>query len=725
MNRPDAEKPRPRLRALLENALSRQQVYVLFSAVLVLANARLFYGSLKMQTEHVDLWFQPERFAAIVGGITPARWSAPLDDVFIHFDFARATARGFPFQWIEGNGYSSGGTSLLYPFVLALGYMTGLNGLNLAHWAALVACIATFATLLGARRMFKNLPDSAALLAPPALLAVGALNWTLFSGMEVALFLSLWALSLVVWDDLMVAIEKGYARRSHALVVGLCCAFLVASRPEAAPLVVIFGVWSAIAWSRQKNLRAAVWTLILVGLPGALIVLGHMLANKMLTGTTSAAGALAKLEMYHPHFSGEEVFNSWVFFFKYQILRLSDYHFSAQTGVGYLVWPLAALAVVFRETRRFGILLWLSIVTWFALVSLNGQVRWQNERYSMPAVAWLLLSCALGMGATLNWAFEKGRSAWQRWSASVLLAAVTTTLVIAQAPRFRDQVWFFGRASRNILEQHVRTGLFLRESKPPLRRVLISDAGAIPFVSDVPAIDLIGLGGYGHLPIAGASRQGVGAAVELLEHVPLRDLPDVMALYPGWWGDFVLWFGRRVHEFPVRGNVICGGAAKVIYAPKWSSLLHSSEPILLPPGSRLADTLDVADILSEKAHDTSWSRPTQGYVGMKLLPDPRNRRLDLWDAGRLLSTGMSLDFTLSGYKKDKAQLLIRVAPPTAATLELKVDDGKSVPIRLSPSDSWQEVRTSILGLKKGSRLSLRVVDGEASIYHLFLVEETH
>jgi hypothetical protein len=724
MNRPDAEKKRPHLRALLDNALSPQQIYVVLSAVLVLTNARLFYGSLKMQTEHVDLWFQPERFVAIVGGITPARWSAPLDDVFIHFDFARATARGYPFQWIEGNGYSSGGTSLLYPFVLAMGYLAGLTGLNLAHWSSVVACVATFATLLGARRMFKNLPDYAALLAPPALLAVGALNWTLFSGMEVALFLSLWALSLVVWDDLMMAIEKGYARRSHALVVGLCCALLVASRPEAAPVVMIFGFWSAIAWTKQKNFRAAIWTLILVGLPGALVVSGHMLANKLLTGTSSAAGALAKLEMHHPHFSSEEVFNSWAFFLKYQILRLSDYHFSAQTGVGYLVWPLAALAVVFKETRRFGVLLWLSVLTWFALVSLNGQVRWQNERYSMPAVAWLLLSCALGMSATLNWAFSKGRIAWQRWGASLLIAASTTALVVAQAPRFRDQVWFFGRASRNILEQHVRTGQFLRESKPPLQRVLISDAGAIPFVSDLPAIDLIGLGGYGHLPIAGASRQGVGAVVELLEHVPLRDLPDVMALYPGWWGDFVLWFGRRVHEFPVRGNVICGGSAKVIYAPKWSSLLHSAEPISLPEGSRLADSLDVADVLSEEAHDASWSRPTQGYVGMKLLPDPRNTRVDLWDAGRLLSTGMSLDFALGGYTKDEAQLLIRVAPPTSATLELKVDDGKAVTIRLSPGDPWQEVSASVKGLTKNSRFSLRVTEGEATIYHLFLAEET-
>src|SRR5215218_6857551 len=42
-------------------------------------------------------------------------WPAPLDDVYIHFDFARSIAQGHPFEWIPGNGYSSGATSLVYP----------------------------------------------------------------------------------------------------------------------------------------------------------------------------------------------------------------------------------------------------------------------------------------------------------------------------------------------------------------------------------------------------------------------------------------------------------------------------------------------------------------------------------------------------------------------------------------------------------------------------------
>src|SRR5690606_16202679 len=169
--------------------------------------------------------------------------------------------------------------------------------------------------------------------------------------------------------------------------------------------------WAAyVLFQKTKSPRSTLSTLLLVGAPGAVVVVGQMLLNKVLTGDSAAAGALAKLEVHHPYLTSSQVFESWVFFLKYQFSRLSDYHFSAYPGVGYLVWPLALSTLLFQQTRRTGIVIWLSILIWFCLVALNGQVRWQNERYTMPAVAWLLLLAALGMGATLAWAWSEGKT---------------------------------------------------------------------------------------------------------------------------------------------------------------------------------------------------------------------------------------------------------------------------------------------------------------------------
>src|SRR5688572_2131860 len=84
--------------------------YVLFCAVATLYVGCLFFGSARLQTLYSEYWSNPHSFQDGTASRTLGPWSAPLDDVFIHFDFARSTARGRPFEWSQGNGYSSGGT---------------------------------------------------------------------------------------------------------------------------------------------------------------------------------------------------------------------------------------------------------------------------------------------------------------------------------------------------------------------------------------------------------------------------------------------------------------------------------------------------------------------------------------------------------------------------------------------------------------------------------------
>src|SRR5258706_3522972 len=59
----------------------------------------------------------------------------PLDDAYIHFQYARVLAEGHPFQYNPGQPPTSGATSLLYPIILAVGYKLGFTGLQLGWWA--------------------------------------------------------------------------------------------------------------------------------------------------------------------------------------------------------------------------------------------------------------------------------------------------------------------------------------------------------------------------------------------------------------------------------------------------------------------------------------------------------------------------------------------------------------------------------------------------------------
>jgi hypothetical protein len=695
-------------------------VYAVWAGVLTLSSACAFYSSMRLQTAYADLFRDSQHAfaAATQGALGP--WSAPLDDVFIHFDFARQTARGHAFEWSPGAGYSSGGTSLLYPFVLVPGFWLGLSGLSLMAWAGVVACVCVFGMLLALRRLFRNLPPVTSYLLPPVLLSVGALDWSLWSGMEVALFLGLWSLAIIAWDDWSSEPSLGHPLRRAALL-GLAGLLVCATRPEG--IGALFVLVATELWRRRKEspLRLA----LMGGLsfaPAASVLVAHAIANRLLTGDSTAAGALVKLEMHHPYLTRAEVVGAWWFHFKYQVLRVTQYHFSDVAWVGWLAWVVAAYAFVVPTTRRAALVLWLSMLTWIGIVALNGQVRWQNERYTMPAVAWLLVSAALGLAGALSRIRPRVAKTYAPAAVGAVICAV---LAWRQAPRYREQLWFFGRASRNIYDQHVTAGRKLRDAlRPQPSRVLVGDAGAIPYISDLPALDIIGLGGFHGLPFARATRQHVAAGIELIERLPPRERPDVLAIYPSWWGDFPLWFGRRVDEVPVRGNVICGGASKVLYAPRWESLDKSEEPFSLREGERRVASLDLADLVSERQRGYRWSNGAIGHVLMKLLPNPTLPREDLWDAGRVVPPGVRESFTLTGLDPArKVTLIVRAAPTEPVTLRVEADPGVAVRAELPRKDGWVEQRIE-LGMPGVSILPVRIESeqGEHVLFHVWAVQ---
>ena len=682
-------------------------LYLLFAGFCTLLVACRFYASLKLQTLYAYAWARPDLYEFFTHDKVLGSWSAPLDDVFIHFDFARQTAHGHPFQWSEGAGYSSGGTSLLYPFVLALGYLLGFHKLELMAWAALIACVGVFALLVAARRLFAGLPRWATYFLPPGVLCVGALDWSLFSGMEVALFLALWGGALIAWDDLCTARDSDpRSLLKHAALLGLWGACVVATRPEGAAALIVLAL--SAAWLlRTRGPRRVLELLVVSGTPALLVLVAHSVANRLLTGESTAAGALVKLEMHHPFLTPIEVWNAWLFFLKYQVLRVTQYHFSDVPAFGWIAWALAVVPVFFANTRRAALVLWASAVSWVMIVALNGQVRWQNERYTMPAVAWLLLASALGLAALVSRAVEL-RTRWNTLGATLALVA-TGFFIAHQLPRFREQVWFFGRASRNILDQHLTAGeLIRRDGALKSKRVLVGDAGAIPYASEVPALDVIGLGGFQGLPFARATRINIAAAIELIERIPPTERPDLLAIYPGWWGDFPLWFGTRVAEVPVRGNVICGGASKVLYRPHWESLDQSGVPFSLEPGERVLDSVDPADLVSEREHGYTLSDPHVGQVFMKLLPNPTHPNDDLWDAARVVPLGISESFRLSHLSPNQpVQLVIRSAATAITDFDATMPGEKAVRVELKASDDWLETRVS-LPAPHASTVSIRL-----------------
>ncbi|MFO0660244.1 MAG: hypothetical protein U0165_10485 [Polyangiaceae bacterium] len=691
---------------------------------------------------------------------TGNEWSAPLDDVFIHFDYARATARGYPFEWTEGNGYSSGNTSLSYPFVLALGYWLGAREMRLMVWAATVAAISVFGFLWVARRFFRGLGPVAPFTAPLALFSVGALGWSLWSGMEVAFFLGVWALAAVIalaMDDDEIDVNPG------GWALGAAGVLVVTTRPEGASSIAALGVFAAAAAFRKLGVLSALATLARAGVPAALALACQSIANRVLTGESTANGALVKLAYFHPYMDRQEKLADYLFNLEYSLDRLHLHHFGEPgdhyyTRWGYYPLVLALIPLLDRRTRARAVLLIVSALSWVALVAMNGQVRWQNERYLMPAVAWELLLAAMGVSVMCSAAASpKSLVSWleARWfgakhglftllriAASILdrvvlalgswpVRLIKIGIVVAMLSlwwkanrvQYRDQVWFFARACRNIRDQHITAGRMLRKLNPPADRVLVGDAGAILYAADVPGFDLIGLGGFHNFPLARAGVQGLPASLELIERLPHEDRPDVMAIYPTWWGPLPAWFGRRLFGVPVAGNVICGGAEKVVYEADWHLLDTGAFPRSISKHTPILDEVDIGDLISEREHDYRFPQPHGGYVDMRVLSDPPGSGQDLWDAGRHIPFDRPETMVLHHLPAGHAVRLI-VRTTADQPVKAKLSAGSFTGEFRSPAAlGWQELTLDLPAhiVTQDLAISILPTEGDWVPYHLWVV----
>ena len=631
---------------------------------------------------------------------TGGEYSAPLDDVFIHFDYARAAARGFPLQWSEGNGISSGNTSVLYPFTLALGYWGGFRDQHLMKWALLVAWISVVFFIWVAGRLAAPVGRWAKFLVPPVFLSLGALNWSLWSGMENAFHLATWALVLAPILRAESDLRRGLPVVRSSWLAGVAGVVLVLTRPEAATCVAVLGLWLAHYVRLRRGYLAGFATVLRVGAPGAVALFVQAVINRVATGEWSQAGAIAKLALYHPFMSGEDVWNEWIFHLKYVLARNVQHHFSDRIPFGYVIPALALVPLFSPRVRRYAIMLWATAALWVLVVALNGQVRWQNERYTMAAVAWVFVLAAMGLAVLLAPPAQRTRKALALYAGRVLLAeAAALVFLIHQAPNFRDQAWFYGRASRNIRDQHAVAGRFLKELKP--KRVLVGDAGALMYFSDRPGLDLIGLGGYHQLPFARAGRHGLGASLELIERMPPADRPDVMAIYPTWWGDLPVIFGEQLVmsgtpvEFPVYGNVICGGASKVLYRTVWDPMERRSIPRTLRNGERIVSELDVADLVSEKSAAYDFPGPGLGYAVLRVLPDVKRKELDLFDAGRIVAPG-KIERAQLAMPPGGGRLIVRTTgTPAARRVRVRVAGRDLDPLALPARDGWLEASVDL------------------------------
>ncbi|MCC6525630.1 MAG: hypothetical protein IT373_23475 [Polyangiaceae bacterium] len=541
----------------------------------------------------------------------------PLDDSFIHLQFARQIASGHLFQFVPGGGYSSGATSALWPSALAPAYWFGLDGLEVVWVVWALGTLLHAGTILETARLARGFAGRAGAIAAGAMCAVfGAFLWFAWSGMETM------GLTWILVRTARVAAEacEGRSRRgpppslAQLLVLGLAAPLI---RPEGvlASLMAVIGANHVLARrnaahapGRSRLVASAVRLVALVPLVG---VLSLPVLNHLLVGHSASSTAMVKWLWLHPDVGlgafAEATLDN---------VRLMLTSLMVGGGWTAIFMPLGigvpvalGLFVLLRHTRRVPhrVVFVLLIAAGTFIPCTYDTMLWNRVRYMWPfAPAWFLALVCLSDGLGLL-----GERLWRplRLATPIVYGAFAVAFAV-KLPWARDDL---AQSSRAISKQQVALGKWAAQKLPPEAIIGLNDTGALAYMSGRRTFDVVGLTTEGEAPYWVA---GPGSRFEHYEQLPREKLPTHFVVYPQWMQcDPVL--GRELTHRTVRDQSILGGATMTAYEASWSLLGSGAAPFrALPAGVELVDELDVADLESERGHRYARlsGRPSENLV---------------------------------------------------------------------------------------------------------------
>jgi len=593
--------------------------------------------------------------------------AVPLDDAYIHFQYARSFATGEPLEYAPGEPPVAGATSLLWPLALALPYALGLRDQSIV-WAAWCLGFAALGLLAHeARRAALVLSGPvAAASASVLVLAFGANTWFAASGMEVvplAWLLLRAARRSAEWCE---GAPDGPSRRELVLLALI----LPLLRPEGALGSVLIAA-SLVALPRGARRSHALLALVGLVLPS--------LIQLALTGDAASTTARSKWLPLNPYATPASLFTAFVDYAHLLVGTLLNGEiwsalFLPRGSAPFALAAFAALPIAgVRRGARARAALLAALGAGILIPATYDCPLCNRLRYLWPFIpAWLVGAAVLGelVGDLLaEWKSEL------RVGGLILIGAFAGALA-AYVPFALDDL---ATSARAILDQQVSLGRWAGSALPRSARIGVNDTGAIAYFSGRKTFDVVGLTTPGEARYWTA---GPGSRFEHYERLGAERLPSHFIVYPEWFAlDDLL--GPALTERYVPDASILGGERMVAYEASYALLGSGERPDAeLAAGRALVDRLDVADLESEASHSYRLFEATQRDNVLLASGELR-------DAGRASRSREAFVLEL----RAGGAIQARVAADTPTTLRVQLS-GRRFTLEV-PASGWHEARLDL------------------------------
>ena len=472
----------------------------------------------------------------------------PLDDAWIHMQFARNLAEGRGFAYNPGVPVS-GSTAPLW--TLLLGGTFAVLGTHPA-----LAKVLGLALTLGAAWLAGRLAGlwtghrGLGLLAAALTALAGPMVWGALSGMEVSLA------ALLVTASLLLRAQEREGAAALALGLGTL------ARPEAVLLLPLFWLSGPLSWRRALGWAGPVAACVAPWVAFNLATIGNPLpgtaAAKIEGGLLGAlAGVrepLATALLRRPgQYASEWLRWLWQVDVLLPLLVLP--------GLGWLAWrrgraALAPASVLLAHPLA------------MALLAPYRGPGFQEGRYSihlLPLALVVAVAPLAGYRAAAR--VEPGPDppplpgTWPSWLGQAGAAALLIGMVVA----LPGAAGRYGWAVQNIEAMQVHLARWVTDHTPPTARLGLNDVGAIAYFSRREIVDVMGLVTPAVLPYR---REGETGVLRYLERV----CPDYLIVFPAWFPTLSSMTDRFRPVYRVRldHNTVAGADELVVYETIWS-----------------------------------------------------------------------------------------------------------------------------------------------------------
>ena len=515
--------------------------------------ARLAPWGLALAGLLVCLSYLAAEMARLKGGL-----GFPLDDSWIHLQFARNLARGQGFS-INPGQVVTGSTAPLWTVLLSLLFF--LPG-SVMVWTKALGIAIHLAGVEATRRLAREvgLSDGLAVLAAVLTLATRWLVWASLSGMETPLFVVLSLAGIIRHIR-----ERAEPRRRPFSVAILAVA--VSVRPEGILLLVLAFVDRLLVFDRNAD-GSWRWRASDV--------------RPLLVGATVASAALAGLAVFYLWVGGSVLPTTWaakggdlghhvVPDPRYLLNVLAVLFLAQPWKTGLAVGGAASLVVRLGTPRDRGLLLplWLFALplVYAMLTPAPNLMLGQFGRYYFPLFPIVIVVGLVGLERAGRFLARLATPA-ARIAAAALVAGLILAPTVVGVWRGRT---FYVQNVANVEESDVAIARWLAARVHPEAVLAVSDIGAIKYLLPNRIIDLAGIASpETRQEVTRAAAAGVpwdDAMVAAIE----RARPDYVVAFPDWVprvaGDPRF---RAVHRLEIPDNVTMGGNEIVVYEAPWT-----------------------------------------------------------------------------------------------------------------------------------------------------------